>query len=1109
MSGQVEILCGVAGSGKTAGLRELFRAELRRLREAASPGRAVWITPTNRSRRAIVRSLLDQSLSACFAPNVLTFDAFAQQLLRSSGLDILPLSAVSRRMIVRTLIDEARSEGALKYFAPIAGTSGFLDFLQAFIAELKRDETWPEEFEAASRRRGSLPKDVELALLYRRYQDRLQDLALYDAEGQFWSARSTLESGRRGTFAELSLVVVDGFADFTQPQYEILAHLAKYAGRMIVSLPLEDPLVREDLFAKSAAALEEIRQRCTVDVRTLKPTSDHSSTGAPTSIRHLANYLFCNPRGLEQQQQAPGIKMIEAAGPAGEARAIAEEIKELLLSGVAADQIVVALRSVDEEADVLEETLTAAGIPNWCERSIRLSQTPVAKVLLAVVQLELDDWPFDRLCAAMRSNYFRPRWPSLVERNAISTSVRTLRTYKLGSDRKRILDQLAELEKTEKEENKPPVRRAAAVLRSLSHAMDRIREPAEFGVWIDRLVSLFDEFGEPGTQAAANGAELESSLPESGADLDERDRDDWQRLKNVLYEAARTVSLLNRGADLSLSDFAGQLQDILQSQTFQRSGSEVGKVLILDASEVRNLDVDDLFLAGLSEASFPRSRRDDCFYTQAERRQFIRKGHDQAVASSQQQDEMLLYYSIVTRARQRLTLSYPIVGSNGQPAFPSPYVTALRELFSPTAIAPVVKHDLAPIPGRKEMLTAGDLRLVATSEVRHGGAGLFLGMAQRPEFGAAARAVVASAEMAAARFEQKGFTQFEGMLDRELCSSPLARKFPSDYQFSTTQLERYAACPFQFFLSDVLKIRPSESAEMEIDALARGNWLHEVLRSLHDPQAKAGKQKSAPGSGELAARLRELITAKLAADEGPAADPFRQALFVAERAFAERLADLYVTQWEAYFAALGEGWSDPPRPQFVELHFGDPLKTDGPPPAITAPYITFGANDAAVRVRGRIDRIDVGQQQGGPAFTVIDYKTRKGPQFQLDDVRAGVALQLAIYASAMLRSGMLEDGAALHQMVYWNLTQSGSVSALKGSSRKRLERLEPALVQELERTLHEVIPQMVARLRAGEFPVHNADANCTGYCPYSTVCRVNQVRSVEREKGKVWDLTQP
>jgi len=127
MSGGLEVLCGTAGSGKTARLLDLFRLEQARLLKTCSPGEAVWITPTNRSRREIMRRLLDASLRACLAPNVLTFDSFAERLLRTSGSQIAMLSPVARRMLARTVIDEAQRAGSLPHYAPIAQTSGFLD----------------------------------------------------------------------------------------------------------------------------------------------------------------------------------------------------------------------------------------------------------------------------------------------------------------------------------------------------------------------------------------------------------------------------------------------------------------------------------------------------------------------------------------------------------------------------------------------------------------------------------------------------------------------------------------------------------------------------------------------------------------------------------------------------------------------------------------------------------------------------------------------------------------------------------------------------------------------------------------------------------------------
>ncbi len=307
MSGRLELVCGTAGGGKTARLLDLFRREQAQLLQKCTPGQAVWITPTVRSRRELSRRLLDESLRACLAPNIFTFDSFAERLLRTAGSQVAPLSPVARRMLGRSLIDEARSAGTLSYFTPIAETSGFLDLFLGFVSELKRDEIWPEQFETDCRQRGWLPRDAELSLLYRRYQERLNQFALYDAEGKFWSARAALGDGQRGAFGHLSLVVIDGFADFTQPQYEIIEHLSHFADRVLISLPLENPRMRSDLFAKPAAAFEEINRNGQAAVTWLQVPNNRVENAVAT-FRHIAQHLFDNPRTAPNSTRRPGWK---------------------------------------------------------------------------------------------------------------------------------------------------------------------------------------------------------------------------------------------------------------------------------------------------------------------------------------------------------------------------------------------------------------------------------------------------------------------------------------------------------------------------------------------------------------------------------------------------------------------------------------------------------------------------------------------------------------------------------------------------------------------------------------------------------------------------------
>src|SRR5262249_57261021 len=60
-------------------------------------------------------------------------------------------------------------------------------------------------------------------------------------------------------------------------------------------------------------------------------------------------------------------------------------------------------------------------------------------------------------------------------------------------------------------------------------------------------------------------------------------------------------------------------------------------------------------------------------------------------------EEMLLFYQVATRARQRLVLSYPAVDERGQDLLPSSFLNAVLDCFAPRVV---------PVE-RRTMLTEG------------------------------------------------------------------------------------------------------------------------------------------------------------------------------------------------------------------------------------------------------------------------------------------------------------------------------------------------------------------------------------------------------------------
>jgi ATP-dependent helicase/DNAse subunit B len=1107
MTAVVEVLTNVARTGKTSHLLSLYREALRRSVEQVDLGTTLWLTPTNRARRWVLGQLLDDSLTACFAPNVFTFDGFAERILQLSERSVAPLTGVARRILIRGIIDDLRQEGRIPYFARIAETSGFVELVIGFISELKRAETWPEHFAVACRTRGESDKDRELVLIYRRYQELLTELGRYDEEGRFWSARTEIAEGGLDSFGSLNLVVADGFTDFTHTQYEILGHLAATAEKLVISLPLEAPLARSDLFAKSATALARIKESARSGDRCLVDDASRRATVDRPAFVHIADWLFANPRRHPRLSQADGVEVVAATGQLGEVEMIARRVKRLLLAGAKPEEIVVAFRSAVDYADLVDEVFSAAGIPFWNAAGDRLSQTGLIRSLFAVLKLEEEDWQSDRLMSVLDSNYFRPDWQEAGGDQAVRAVAALLRRLQFDAGRKLMLKTLERAVQRTAEESlnseaaadsasekgRENAAVAFALLNKLSSATAPLRQRSDFAGWVEKLLSLATQLGiVPDENCPTDAADDVVSW-----DLDRRT---WEAFVGMLDDAVEAAGWQSAGLPLfDLGRFARQLRDLLDTQLRPPLQDEAGRVLVLDAVQVRNLEIPYLFLAGLSETSFPRSQNNDCLYNESERRQLNENGLALGQQSSRSQDEMLLFYGVVTRARRQLVLSYPAVSAGGQPLFSSPFLPVLMGLFEPDALRLEHVGRLDPVPLPEQIVTAADFRLIATADARERKPALFRTLAEQPAMAATARNILAATEMAAARFQTRDFTPFEGLLGEPALISQLGQRYPAEYEFSATQLESYAGCPHRFFLSDVLKIRPLEVGMRGTDLRIRGIVVHAVLANLHRQLSENGSVGTGNSAAEITQKFRKLAREQLQRQAD--STDFQQALLEIELWLLNEWAAAYGEQWSAYVGQFAELWDAGPVPHLFEAAFGNaPDEGDDTPEPACGP-LTFGSGDKETRMQGRIDRIDEGWSGDQRILNVIDYKTGRSARFSLDDVRSGLAIQLPLYALAARRMNLAGAERVIYQMAYWRIRESGFLTGLKTRSRK-LGRLDQETFKELETILEELLPRLAAGIRAGKFPVFSQDVECTSRCPYSSVCRVNQIRPLEQALNK-------
>jgi ATP-dependent helicase/nuclease subunit B len=1083
----VTALTGPAGSFKTDRLLQRYRTVL----TSHAPGTALWLAPTARAAATIRSRLLGKGLDGCFAPGITTFARFAESILQRSPRTVRRLSGLLARQLVRQVVDEEVRQGRLNHFAPIASTGGLLDLLCNFIRQMKRLEIWPDQFAAACEQRGFTQKDRELLAIYRAYQHNLVEHDLYDAEGRLWSARDLLRlqpSGHR-------FVVADGFSDFTRTEHEMLEDLAAAGEETWITLPLEEESQavpqnggRPDLFQKSRKTLDELRRRhaglqVEATGRLRAPPSD-GTQGPPDPVwpamDALERNVFANPRSIPPAPDTAGLEILAAGRQIGEIERIGRRIKRLLLDGddslpVRPGEIAVVFRHLQGVADLVEEVFQRLQIPFYLESGRSLDRVPAIAMLVRLLELDAEDWPVQKLLGVLESNYFAPVNAGQVG-NVLRDGLiaRTIRGLQIPRGRTRLLEEAAVSQQAGAEVT-------CKLLCSLADALDRLPQHDTLSAHAAAWTKLAEQTGI-----------LQS--------MSDADRAAWKQLQETLREGQQLAAWLaqENATHLDRNQAREALLDILRTQALSLAQDEPGRVRVLAAASARHLRTPYLFLAGLSEKSFPAADREDGVYSEAEHQRLIEAGLPLPSRSDRQTDEMLLFYETITSASRRLFLSYPSVNESGEPLTPSPYVEEVQQALGSTPIARVEQVDLSPVPGANDLCSADAFRIRAVFEAVQGKADRLAGLVQRGAGCQPSPPILSGLEFTLERQNRDRFGATEGILS-PAASKSLQAEFPPERVYSATELERYAYCPYQFFLEKVLNVQPLDEIELEVDFMERGKTAHALLAALHRGinQLRGGAESPAA----LAASDYDRLLAEAVAETLVPAG--RDGLTAALREIDRRKLLAWLAEYRGQHEKYDDQWADcdrPPRPAIFEVSFGKALREGDAPPSTAAPLEMVSGGEA-VRLAGRIDRIDVGEVRGRPIFNILDYKTGKGKGFSLEACQRGTLLQLPLYALAAGELILADRDAVPWQGGYWYISGDG----FKPKQALRMYELvdghlTPSETWEAIRgILADTVVGLVRAIRQGQFPVWSDDPHCTGRCPYNTVCRINHIRSLEKK----------
>lgn len=1004
---QTRFLLGPAGSGKTFRCLKEIRAALQRSPEGAP---LVLLAPKQATFQLERQLLDDPGLHGYTRLQILSFDRLANFILDHFSLTRPELlSDEGRLMVLRALL--ARNQSGLQVFRATARLPGFAQQLSLVLREFQRHQIGPAHLRQLAARAGDTPqlreKLHDLALLLGAYLDWLRQHEIEDGDHLLDLAAAVLqEQNSRGeSRLQLAGLWLDGFAEMTPQELGLLAALIPDCESATLAFCLEWAPQEEPSWLSTWSVVSQTFRRChqhlanlpgvTLKVETLERHSRGRFADNPV-LAHLEQY-WSRPSpyvlrqststraGREKADQqpelfqfvepsfAPSLKAVPlavservrvaaCAHPEAEAVAAAREILRHVHGGGRFRDVAVLVRSLDHYHAPLRRVFARYGIPCFLDR-----REPVAHHLLA-----------DLTRNALRVvafNWRRHDWFC------------ALKTGLVFADETRI-DSLENLALEFGWEGK-------AWLAPLKFTGDEATA-CELEALRQRLIAPFVEL----SQALAGplpptGAQVAAALRQFWATLEvEKQLAEWSQAESARADptAGNPVHLtvwqqMNEwleNLERAFAPDAAPLREWLPILEAGLSNLTVGvippaldQVLIGAIDRSRNPDLQLALLLGMNEAVFPAPASATLLLTESDRdalenqRVFLGLNLRQRLAH-----ERFYGYIACTRARHRLVLTYSCTDGGGKALNPSPFIAHLQRLF----------------PALQVEVTAAETSwhdAVHPSEL----IAPLLASEREPQPGLAEFAMLPpfAARLQALRHFRLGRAE-----DR-LGSALAERLYGPVLHTSVSRLEKFAECPFRFFVHSGL--RAEERMKFEFDAREAGSFQHRALELFHlrlrAEQRRWHDLTPAEARARMAAIVEELTP------------QFRAGLLVAndENRFSARSLGRALEN----FIEIIVGWMPQYEfePEAAEVNFG------GKNPALPEWQVNLGEHHT-LAFQGQIDRVDLRRSADGKSALVVvmDYKS-SGRKLEPVLMANGVQLQLPAYLNVLHE---LPEAKALFQV---------------------------------------------------------------------------------------------
>lgn len=956
----ISFVLGRAGTGKSFSFYKKIKDRLNEVQD----NKLILIVPeqfTLQAERDLIEFL---GLSGIMNVEVHSFTRLAHKVFNEvGGITKVNINDQGKQMVLRKILEESYKD--LVIYKKAAIQTGFVESLNKMLAELKKYDISPHDLRqkiAHSNNDLLSQKLSDIALIYEKFNSFLLEGYL-DSEDYLNLLINKIEESE---FIRGSEVWIDGFYSFTPQTYKIIEKLFLSAKDVNISLTIdkkEEKIRDNDVFYITNKTLEQLQlfvKKHQLDAKyvVLNPLDQKFLNKSP-ELSHLEKELFSYPY-KSYSGEVFNINIFSSMNIYSEIEQAAAQIIALARENdFRWKEISLVCNCLDVYGPYIKRIFKEYDIPFFFDEKRSILDNPITQLVLSALEVVRKGYRYEEMFKYLKTGFSNIGQEDceLLENYCLQCGINGnewKKQFSKGSHsydiefinhlRESVIKPLVQLEKEIKGK-----KTVLDITTALYKFLENIKVHENLEKWIEKLRRKNEfEYVNENTQI-------------------------W----NTIIETFDQLVEILGHHELSLIEYIKILESGFTVIELGIIPTTIDQVLVGSIQRSKSHQIRALFVLGVNDGILP-SGKDHSGLLQDEEKLVLKKDGLFLGSDSQTKfyEEKLHIYAAFAKPTEYFWLSYSIADNEGKALRPSILIDRFKRIFDKISIGSDV------VNSTKDQL---GLVVTANSTLKYLIENLRLNLEGKiiSEFWWDVYSWYCEKETWQRVKDGVVTGLFHVNQDFYINSSFAKRLYSFPIKSSVSRFEKYIQCPFSHFVK--YGLRPQERKVFKVSAPNIGELFHKAMEEFTRILRTRELNWRNINRHECNLLVEEILESILPFyNDGILLSSFKYKYLitrlkrVCKRAIWTLTEQLQKGNFEFFDHEISFGMNEKYPPILIELSEGE-----------------------QVFIEGRIDRLDILEEEKDLYVKIIDYKTGI-KDFELSDVFYGLQLQLMVYLDAVL-----------------------------------------------------------------------------------------------------------